>query len=252
MNRARSRATDAALPLLEGRDLTREFDGGVGVRGLDVAVAAGEVHALVGLNGAGKTTLMRLLLGMLSPDSGTVKVEGRDIRDVDPEIWARVGHLVDQPFAYPELDVRSNLTVAARLRGVPAARVADTVERAITELELERYGRIRARVLSRGNLQRVGLACALQHDPGLLILDEPTIALDPKGVILLRESLLRRAAKGAAILVSSHHLDEVARIANRITVINRGRIVGTLDPRGVDIERAFFALVEHDELDHAR
>jgi len=252
MNRARSRATDAALPLLEGRDLTREFDGGVGVRGLDVAVAGGEVHALVGLNGAGKTTLMRLLLGMLSPDSGTVKVEGRDIRDVDPEIWARVGHLVDQPFAYPELDVRSNLTVAALLRGLPAARVADTVERAITELALERYGRIRARVLSRGNLQRVGLACALQHDPGLLILDEPTIALDPKGVILLRESLLRRAAKGAAILVSSHHLDEVARIANRITVINRGRIVGTLDPRGVDIERAFFALVEHDELDHAR
>ena len=252
MNRARSRSRDAPTPLLEARDLTRLFEGSVGVRGLDVTVAGGEVHALVGLNGAGKTTLMRLLLGMLQPDSGTVRLEGRDIRGVDAATWASVGHLVDQPFAYPELDVRSNLTIAALLRGLPAARVADTVERTITEFEFERYARIRARVLSRGNLQRVGLACALQHDPGLVILDEPTIALDPKGVILLRESLLRRASAGAAILVSSHHLDEVARIANRITVINRGRIIGRLDPRGVDIERAFFTLVEHDELDHAR
>ena len=252
MNRTRSPRTEAPTPLLEATDLTRQFDGNVGVQSLHVTVAGGEVHALVGLNGAGKTTLMRLLLGMLHPDSGTVRLHGRDIRSVDAATWASVGHLVDQPFAYPELDVRSNLTVAARLRGLPATCVADTVERVITELELERYGRTRARVLSRGNLQRVGLACALQHDPGLIILDEPTIALDPMGVILLRESLLRRAAAGAAILVSSHHLDEVARIANRITVINRGRIVGTLDPRGVDIERAFFALVEHDELDHAR
>ena len=194
---------------------------------------------------------MRLLLGMLHPDSGTVQLEGRHLHGVDAVTWASVGHLVDQPFAYPELDVRSNLTIAALLRGLPAARVADTVERAIRELELERYRRIPARVLSRGNVQRVGLACALQHDPRLIILDEPTIALDPKGVILLRESLLRRAAAGAAILVSSHHLDEVARIANRITVINRGRIIGQLDPHGVDIERAFFTLVEHDELDQA-
>ena len=252
MTRVRSCSTDAPSPLLDARGLTRLFDTSVGVRGLDVAVATGEVHALVGLNGAGKTTLMRLLLGMLHPDSGTVRLQGRDIKGINAATWASVGHLVDQPFAYPELDVRSNLTVAARLRGVPKARVANTVERVIAELELERYARTRARVLSRGNLQRVGLGCALQHDPGLIILDEPTTALDPKGVILLRESLLRRAAAGAAILVSSHHLDEVARIASRITVINRGRIVGTLDPRGVDIERAFFALVEHDELDHAQ
>ena len=252
MNRARSPRTNLPAPLLEAIGLTRLFDGTVGVRGLHVEVAGGQVHALVGLNGAGKTTLMRLVLGMLRPDSGVVRLHGCDIRDAGPESWASVGHLVDQPFAYPELDVRSHLTVAALLRGVPPARGARIVEGAISELELERYTRVRARVLSRGNLQRVGLACALQHDPRLIVLDEPTSALDPKGIILLRESLLRRAAAGAAILVSSHHLDEVARIADRITVINHGRIIGSLDPGGVDIERAFFALVEHDELDDAR
>jgi ABC-2 type transport system ATP-binding protein len=94
-----------------------------------------------------------------------------------------------------------------------------------------------------GNRQRMGLAAALQHDPDLIVLDEPTNALDPSGVILLREALLRRAAAGAGVLVSSHHLDEVARIATRISVIAAGRMVGTLDPDGIDIERAFFTLV---------
>jgi ABC-2 type transport system ATP-binding protein len=195
---------------------------------------------------------MRLLLGMLRADSGTVSIEGRDIRVVGAETWSRVGHLVAQPFAYPELDVRSNLTVAALLHGLPAARVANTIDRAVSELQLKPYAAVRARVLSQGNRQRVGLACALQHEPELIILDEPTTGLDPRGVILLRESLRRRARAGAAILVSSHHLDEVARIANRITVINRGRVIGALDPRGIDIERAFFALVEHDELTDGR
>jgi len=97
--------------------------------------------------------------------------------------------------------------------------------------------------LSGGNAQRVGLAAALAHRPRLLVLDEPTTALDPAGIITLREALLRRAAAGAGVLVSSHHLDEVARIADRISVIAEGRMIGSLDPGGVDIERAFFAKV---------
>ena len=108
-----------------------------------------------------------------------------------------------------------------------------------------------ARRMSLGNKQRLGLAAALQHDPDLIVLDEPTNALDPSGVILLREALLRRAAAGAGVLVSSHHLDEVARIATRISVIADGRMIGTLDPDGVDIERAFFALV-HDAMASTR
>jgi len=117
--------------------------------------------------------------------------------------------------------------------------------------DLARYTTVRARRMSLGNKQRLGLAAALQHDPDLIVLDEPTNALDPSGVILLREALLRRASAGAGVLVSSHHLDEVARIATRISVIADGRMIGTLDPDGIDIERAFFALV-HDAMASAR
>ncbi|WP_272914081.1 ATP-binding cassette domain-containing protein [Ornithinimicrobium cerasi] len=125
--------------------------------------------------------------------------------------------------------------------------MGEVVTRSIAELGLEAYATRRARALSQGNRQRLNLAGALQHRPRVLVLDEPTSALDPRGVILLRRALLRRAAEGAGVLVSSHHLDEVARIADRITVISHGIVIGSLDPGGTDIERDFFALVLTDE-----
>lgn len=227
--------------------LTRTFSSGVGVTGVELAVAAGEIHALVGLNGAGKTTLMRLLLGMLHPDSGSVEIDGVDIARLPLDAWAGVGHLVEYPLAYAELTCRDNLRLGARLHAVPRSAVDAMVESVIDELALRPFQTVRAGRLSLGNRQRLGLASAVQHHPGLIVLDEPTNGLDPSGVILLRELLLRRSAAGAAVFVSSHHLDEVARIADRISVINDGRLIGSLDPHGVDIERAFFVLVHADD-----
>ena len=232
---------------IEARSLVREFRGGAGVHGVDLGVAPGEVHAIVGLNGAGKTTLMRLLLGMLRPDHGEARIDGVDIKRAGPETWHRVGHLVDHPLAYPELDARANLLAAARLHGLGRREAAAAADAGIVELDLARYALVRTSRLSLGNRQRVGLAAALLHDPQVIVLDEPTSALDPAGVILLRESLLRRVGAGAGVLVSSHHLDEVARIADRITIINDGRAIGTLDPAGIDLERAFFAAVHADD-----
>lgn len=227
--------------------VTREYGGGAGVRGIDLDVGPGEIHALVGLNGAGKSTLMKLVLGMLRPDSGSIEVLGVDAARSAVDVWARVGALIEYPLAYGELDGRTNLELAARLRGVAAGDIPAMVDAVLDELDLGRYAAVRARRMSLGNKQRIGLAAALQHRPDLIVLDEPTNALDPAGVILLREALLRRVAAGAGVLVSSHHLDEVARIASRISVIAEGRMVGTLDPDGVDIERAFFAIV-HDAM----
>jgi ABC-2 type transport system ATP-binding protein len=231
-------------PRIRACGLTRQFSGGAGVRSIDLDVAAGEIHALVGLNGAGKTTLMRLLLDMLRPDSGTVHIDGRPLRQAP---WSRVGHLIETPLAYRELDGRTNLTFAARLHGATPAQAKAMVDTVLAELNLGKYAAVRAGRMSLGNRQRLGLAAALQHHPDVIVLDEPTDALDPAGVILLREALIRRAAAGAGILVSSHHLDEVARVAHRITVINNGRTIGTLDPHGADIERAFFSLVLADD-----
>lgn|SRR5690606_10631369 len=218
--------------------LVRTYPHGVGVHGIDLDVRYGEVHALVGLNGAGKTTLMRLLLGMLRPDAGTIAVG---------ESWSGVGHTIDEPFGYPDLTTVANLAIAARLRGVAKSEVQEVVVAAIADLGLEAYATRRARTLSQGNLQRLNLAAALQHHPRVLVLDEPTSALDPHGMILLRTELLRRATQGAGVLVSSHHLDEIARIADRITVINHGAVIGLLDPGGTNIERDFFALVLADD-----
>jgi ABC-2 type transport system ATP-binding protein len=229
------------------RDVSRTYRGGAGVHHIDLDVSAGEIHALVGLNGAGKSTLMKLMIGMLRPGAGTIEVLGLDLSAITTAAWANVGALIEYPLAYGELDGRTNLCLAARLHGVPRDAITPVVDRAIAELDLGRYAAVRVRRMSLGNKQRLGLAAALQHHPELIVLDEPTNALDPSGVILLREALLRRAAAGAGILISSHHLDEVARIATKISVIADGRLVGTLDPDGIDIERAFFSLV-HDAM----
>lgn len=240
------------MNVLELDGAGRMFGPDAGLRHADLALPAGRIHALVGLNGAGKTTLMRLALGMVRPDRGMVRVLGTDLRRADPALWARVGHLVEHPLAYGELTVRANLMVAGRLHGLDRASARAAVETAITDLHLERYAAVPARALSLGNLQRLGLAAAVLHHPGLLILDEPTNGLDPSGVLLLREHLMRLRAAGCGVLVSSHHLDEVARVADRITVVNDGRLVGELDPEGIDIERAFFRLVHDDDTAHRR
>jgi len=225
--------------------VSRTFRNGAGIFDVDLDLEQGQIVALIGLNGAGKSTLMRVLLGMLQPQSGTVRLSGVELGSTPAREWARVGHLVEYPLAYPELTARRNLELSARLRGV--VDVKGAIDRVLSEFALEPYADRRVRALSLGNRQRVGVAAALQHDPSIIVLDEPTNALDPAGVIRLRESLLRRAGDGAAILVSSHHLDEVARIADRIVVMNAGRLIGDLAPDTPEIERAFFEAVRADD-----
>lgn len=231
------------MSTLQIRGLVHRYDDTAVLHDVDLSLAPGEVHALVGFNGAGKSTLLRAALGMIRPRGGVVRIEGMEVGRLDSAGWSRVGHLVDTPFVYPELTVRENLWAAARLHGVAASLAGARADRILADLELGPWAEHRGSTLSQGNRQRVGLGSALVHEPRLLVLDEPTSALDPAGVLLLRELLQTRAASGVAVLVSSHHLDEVARIAARVSVIHAGTIVGELDPHGVDLERAFFTMV---------
>lgn len=233
----------AASDVLAFEKVTRVFRGGAGVTDLTFAIAPGEVVALIGLNGAGKTTLMRLALGMLRPQQGMVNALGHPLDAVPAEAWCQVGALIEVPLAYPELTVRKNLHIACLLRHASPDRVRES----LNAWRLDPVADRRFRRLSLGNRQRVGLAAAMQHDPRLIVLDEPSNALDPASVILLREQLIRRAQDGAAILVSSHHLDEVARIADRVLLMNAGRLIGELDTTGQDLERAFFERVRQDD-----
>ncbi len=237
-----------AVPL-RAEGVTKSFGPEQALDGVDLSLAAGEIHALVGLNGAGKTTLMRVLLGMTRPDAGRVLLDLPGTRGpvpvgaVPPLAWAGVGHLIETPFTYAELTVAETVRAAALLRGLPASDAERAADAVIDDLALTHWGQRRTRTLSLGNRQRVGLACALVHAPRVLVLDEPSNALDPAGVLRVRRRLLAAAEDGAAVLVSSHHLDEMARIAHRITVLHRGRVVGALPPGGADLERAFFAMV---------
>ena len=232
-------------PVMRIRSLHRSFGEEKAVDGVDLDVASGEIHAIVGLNGAGKTTLMRLLLGMLHPSSGEVDILGHDVRSAPSQMWRRVGHLIESPFAYPELTVRENITASALLHGVDDAEL---VASSIDQFGLARWSDRRSSTLSLGNKQRLGLASALVHRPSALVLDEPANSLDPAGVVFIRQLLQRLAADGAAVLVSSHHLDQLARVADTITVMHRGRVVGSLDAGGTDLEQRFFDLIHEYDL----
>ncbi len=223
--------------------LSRSFGSEPAVVDVDLVLLPGEIHALIGLNGAGKTTLMRLLLGMLRPDRGRAVVLGWDVGKAGGQVWRRVGHLIEASFGYPELTVVENLWAAARLHGLPRAAAREAIDQQVEQLELGHWAHRRTGALSAGNRQRLGLGCALISDPPVLVLDEPTTALDPVGMLVVRQILQRAAGRGATVLVSSHHLDEVARTADHLHVMHRGRLVGSLSPRGIDLERSFFNLI---------
>jgi ABC-2 type transport system ATP-binding protein len=202
--------------------LTKQYRDVRAVDEVTLRVAPGEVYALLGLNGAGKTTTIRMLLGLLRPTRGEVSLFGERVAPGRNSVWARVGYLVETPSAYPELTVTENLQVIAPLRGL---RDENAVTDAIARLGLQPHAHHRAQTLSLGNKQRLGLAKALLHRPELLILDEPANGLDPAGVAEIRNLLHDLAHDGVTILLSSHILTEVARLAIRIGVLDHGRLV---------------------------
>lgn len=221
---------------IETNQLTKRFGDVLAVDSVSLCVQPGEIYGFLGLNGAGKTTTIRAVLGMIRPNAGNIKVLGEAVGPNGRGPWARVGHLVESPSAYPELSVRENLDVARRLHGIVDSTATSRV---IDHLALGSYADRKAGTLSMGNLQRLGLARALLHEPELLILDEPANGLDPAGVVEIRE-LLRSLAheKGVTIFMSSHILTEVDRLATRIGIIHKGKLIEELDTEKLEGLRA--------------
>jgi ABC-2 type transport system ATP-binding protein len=225
--------------------LTKRFGSFTAVNDLSLNIRRGEIYGFLGLNGAGKTTTIRMLLGMIKPSAGSVSLFGIKVQPGQRSIWQRVGYLVETPHAYPDLTVRENMEIVRRLRHLNNANAVDKV---IGELGLTHYAKRRARTLSLGNAQRLGLAKALIHHPDLLLLDEPANALDPAGIVEIR-NLLRGLAEnsGVTIFISSHILTEVARLATRIGVVHEGRLVKELDARELaEQEEQHLAVDVHD------
>ncbi|GAA3622848.1 ABC transporter ATP-binding protein [Nonomuraea rosea] len=222
------------MPVIEVDGVAKRYRDVTAVDDVSLHVEQGQIYALLGLNGAGKTTLIRMLLGMIAPTAGSVSVLGAAVTSGDRSAWARVGYLVEAPVAYPELTVRENLHLIARLRRLPGS-AKEAVDDVIERLALTPYADRRARTLSMGNLERLALAKALIHTPDLLILDEPVNGLDPAGVVEIRTLLAGLARQhGTTVLLSSHLLTEVTRLATRIGIIHHGRLLGEHHADGLE------------------
>lgn len=193
------------------------------VDGISLSVRKGEIYGFLGLNGSGKTTTIRMLLGMINPTAGSAFLCGKKVNAGSYGLWDNVGYLVEIPYSYPELTVRENLEMIRRLRQIPDKK---SVEAVMEKLRLTPYRDRKAKYLSLGNAQRLGLAKALIHDPEILILDEPANGLDPVGIVEVRETFRDLALNhGVTIFISSHILGEISRLATRIGIIHQGRLV---------------------------
>lgn len=217
---------------IETNNLSKSYGDVRAVNSINVRVKRGEIYGFLGLNGAGKTTTIRMLLGMIRPGAGNVKVLDQTVGPNGRGPWARVGHLVESPSAYPELTVRENLEIARHLHRIESH---DATTRITEQLGIASYADRKAGTLSTGNLQRLGLARALLHQPELLILDEPANGLDPAGVVEIRELLESLAReKGMTVFMSSHILTEVDRLATRIGIIHKGNLIQELDTEALE------------------
>ncbi|HXG27967.1 MAG TPA: ABC transporter ATP-binding protein [Nevskiales bacterium] len=218
-------AQPSAQPvLISARGLTRRYGNKLAAQDISLELRAGDILGLLGPNGAGKSTTLRMLSGCLAPTSGSVYINGVDLAE-DPKLAkTALGYLPEHPPVYPELTVDEYLRYCARLHGVPRARLAEALASAKRDCGLHDVGARIIGNLSKGYQQRVGLAQAIIHRPPVIILDEPTVGLDPIQIREIRK-LIAELAKQHSVILSSHILSEIQATCSRVVIINRGRLV---------------------------
>ena len=208
--------------------LTKRYGEQAAVDDISFEVKAGEVLGFLGPNGAGKTTTMKMLCGLVAPDSGSMLVAGRSVLKEPEAVRQRIGYLPENNPLYLEMPVIDFLVFAARVQGMAESRIGERVAEMVRVCGLDPEKHKRIGELSKGYRQRVGLAQALVHDPDVLILDEPTTGLDPNQIVEIRE-LIREVGRSKTVIFSTHILPEVEATCDRILIINKGRIVADGD-----------------------
>ena len=232
--------------MIEVSHLTKKYGGHLAVDDVSFTVEDGQIYGLLGPNGAGKSTIMNILTGYLSATSGQVTVAGHSLPEEADEAKACVGYLPEQPPLYPEMTVGEYLNFVAELKKVPRAQRKEQVLRAARRTGLEKVLPRLIRSLSKGYKQRVGIAQALLGSPKLIILDEPTVGLDPAQVIEMRK-LIRELGKAHTVILSSHILSEVQAVCQQVLILSKGKLAasGTLQELTADgrsLEEVFLAL----------
>jgi ABC-2 type transport system ATP-binding protein len=212
--------------VIELVNVTKRYGTKPAVENLSLTVAAGELFAFLGPNGAGKTTTIKMLCGLLFPTSGDVRIGGFDIQKQGDQARQLISYVPDQPFLYEKLTGREFLQFIADLYGMPADRAAERMQEVIDLFALHEFVDDLTERYSHGMRQRTVFAAALIHQPKLLIADEPTVGLDPKSIRLLKDLLRAEANRGTAVFLSTHSLDIAQELADRIGIVERGRLIG--------------------------
>ncbi|HKA70659.1 MAG TPA: ABC transporter ATP-binding protein [Xanthobacteraceae bacterium] len=225
------------------------------VRDLELGIARGEVFGFLGPNGAGKTTTIRMMMGILVPTSGRATIDGLDCQTERVELKRRVGYLPDNPMFYDYLRGREILAFVGEMHGQPRDEAQERAAALLDELALNDASEEYAVNYSTGMKKKLGLACALIHDPAVLILDEPTNGLDPRAAREVQERLRLAAAQGKTVFLSTHLLNMAERLCSRVGIIHRGELVavGALDALqdkvvpGGSLEEVFLKVTQPDE-----
>jgi ABC-2 type transport system ATP-binding protein len=215
--------------MIEVEHLSKIYGSTPAITDVTFNVEPGEILGFLGPNGAGKTTTMRILAGYLPATEGTARIAGYDVHDHSLSVRQRIGYLPETPPLYPEMTVEGFLNFVAQIKGVAAGDRPSQVSAAITRCNLQQKRQVIIRKLSKGYRQRVGIAQAIVHDPPAIILDEPTVGLDPRQIIEVR-NLIKSLAGTHTIILSTHILPEVSMTCSRVAIINRGIIVATNTP----------------------
>jgi ABC-2 type transport system ATP-binding protein len=216
-----SQGAAAAAPAIVTEGLTKRYGKILAVDHLNLTVERGEIFGFLGPNGAGKTTTMRMLLGLISPTSGSARVLGMDIRTDLPSILAQTGSIIENPTFYPYLSGRDNLRAVARLTGTPESTIPPILD--LMDLTVAAGRSFKS--YSLGMKQRLAVGAALLTKPDLLILDEPANGLDPAGIVEMRALMKRLKEEGHTVIISSHVLHEIEQICDRIAILSHGKVV---------------------------
>lgn len=212
--------------MIELKSVTKQYGNKLAVDNLSLTVPAGELFAFLGPNGAGKTTTIKMLTGLLFPTSGQVIVGGFDILREGDRARQLISYVPDQPFLYEKLTGREFLQFIADLYGMPADRAAERMQTVIELFALHEFVDDLTERYSHGMRQRTVFAAALIHEPKLLIADEPTVGLDPKSIRMLKDLLRAESDRGTTVFLSTHSLDIAQELADRIGIVDRGRLIG--------------------------
>ena len=218
--------------MIEVRELSKYYGDVVAVENVSFSVEKGDILGFLGPNGAGKTTTMRMLTCYLPPTQGEAKVAGFDIFEESMEVRKRIGYLPEQPPLYHDMTVNAYLRFVAKIKGVPSAALNSQIDDTMEKTGIAHHRHTVIGHLSKGYRQRVGLAQALVHEPEVLILDEPTVGLDPKQIIEIRE-VIKGLGGDHTVILSTHILPEVSMTCGQLAIINNGRIAGQGTPESL-------------------